>query len=52
MFFLIPNGEFALRLLVVLCKVLQLLDGIALQDGGGEFDIRLGVFVTGLEGFI
>jgi hypothetical protein len=48
MFLLVANGEFALCLLVVLCKGLELLNGRARRDGGGEFDVGFGVFVAGL----
>ena len=49
MFFLIADGELALRLLVVLREVLELLDRLALQHRGGELDVRFGVFMAGLE---
>jgi hypothetical protein len=50
MFLLVANGELALGLLVVLCKVVELLDGGARRDRGGEFDVGFCVFVAGLEG--
>ena len=46
--FLISNGEFALRLLVVLCKGLQLHYRLCLQDRSKKFDILFGVLVARL----
>lgn len=45
----LANGEFALRLLVVLGVRLQLLDGLVLEDRDAKFDVGLGIFVTGLS---
>jgi hypothetical protein len=50
MFLLVANGELSLRLLVVLCKVVELLNSRARRDRGGEFDICFCIFVAGLEG--
>ena len=45
---LVADGEFALRLLVVVREVLQFPDGLSLQYRRGEFDVGFGVLVTGL----
>lgn len=45
---LVGNGEFALRLHVVLSEGLQFLDGLGLKHGREKFDVLLGVFVSGL----
>lgn len=45
----LANGEFALRLLVVLGVRLQLLDGLVLEDRDAKLDVGLGIFVTGLS---
>jgi len=50
MFLLVANGELSLRLLVVLCKVAELLNSRARRDRGGEFDVCFCIFVAGLEG--
>ena len=47
-YLLIANGEFALRLLVLVGKGLQLLDGLALQDGDAELYVGLCVLVARL----
>jgi hypothetical protein len=44
----ITNCEFALRLLVILCKSLQLLDRLALRDRESKFGIAFCVLVTRL----
>ena len=50
MFLLVANCEFALCLLIVLRKIVELLDSRARRNRGGEFDVCFGVFVAGLEG--
>ncbi len=45
----VGNGEFASGDLVVLGKVLQRLDGLALQHRNGKLDVGLCVFVAGLH---
>ena len=47
---LIANRKLALRLLVLLGKLLQLLDGLALQYRESKLDVRFGVLVSGLVG--
>ena len=46
---LVANGEFALRLLVLLSKGLQFLDWFGLRDGHAELDVSLGVLVARLD---
>lgn len=45
----VADGELSLCLLVVLREGLQVLDGLAREDGDGELDVRLGVLVAGLR---
>ena len=47
-YLLITNREFALRLLVVLGKNVEGLDGLALENRQGELDVGFGVLVAGL----
>ena len=49
---LISNRKLALRLLVVVGKRIQGLDGLALQDRQPELDVGLGVLVSGLAGSV
>ena len=44
----ITDGEFALCLLVLLRKGLQLLDGFGLGDRDAELDVAFCVFMAGL----
>lgn len=46
---LITNGEFALRLLVLLRKCLQFLNRLGLGDCHAEFDVSFCVLVAGLR---
>jgi hypothetical protein len=48
-YLLITNSELALGLLVLVGESFELLDGLRLQDLDAEFDIALGVLVTGLQ---
>ena len=47
-YLLITNSKFALGLLVLIGEGLKLLDWLRLQDLDAEFDVTLGVLVTGL----
>lgn len=49
-YLLVADGEFPLCLLVLLRKCLELLDRLCLRDCNAEFDIGLGILMTGLEG--
>ena len=49
MLLLVADGEFALRLLVLLAKVLQFLDRIVLHDRDAELYVLLGVLMAGLQ---
>ena len=48
-YLLIPNGEFALSLLIGLRKSLKLLNRLRLLNRNTELDIRLGVLVSRLN---
>lgn len=47
-YLLIANSKSALRLLVVLGKCMQCLDGLALKHRDGKLDVGFRVFVAGL----
>lgn len=47
-YLLVADGEFALRLFVLVGKGLQLLDGLALQHRDAELYVGLCVLVAGL----
>jgi hypothetical protein len=48
-YLLITNSELALCLLVLIGESFELFDRLRLQDLDAEFDIALGVLVTGLQ---
>lgn len=48
-YLLVADGELSLRLLILLGKVPEFVDGIVLQHRFRELDVRLGVFVSRLE---
>lgn len=48
-YLLVPNSKFALRLLVLAGKFLELLDCVGLDDLGAEFHVAFCVFMAGLS---
>lgn len=45
----IPNRKLPLRLRIILRKPFEPAHRFGLQDGGQEFDVRFGIFVSGLR---